>query len=394
MSAITFLGERLAEERPVVKGWMLGSPARVPYDTLSKRTGAYSLVGSLGLESFYPVVQGYKDTTAFGVRANFSDPLQLNRLFFSAAYSTAATLPDAERLHLRADYQRFDWRGRLEWNAADFYDLFGPTKTSRKGYLASLGHKSTLIFDEPKRLDLDIDASAAGNLDRLPGAQNVPVDVDRLLALGAKLSYANVRRSLGSVDEEKGRRFTLAASADYVDGALIPKLWGTFDQGVALPLEHSSLWLRQAAGFSPRSRAAPFANFFFGGFGNNYLDHLDEKRYRDYASFPGVEIDGIGGRNFAKTTLEWSLPPWRFRHAGTPGFHATWARPALFATGLVANLDAPSARRTAADVGAQVDVQFSLLSALDLTLSLGGALAFEDGRRPRREAMVSLKILR
>ena len=32
VSPITFLGERLAEEHPVVKGWMLGSPAAVPFD--------------------------------------------------------------------------------------------------------------------------------------------------------------------------------------------------------------------------------------------------------------------------------------------------------------------------------------------------------------------------
>jgi hypothetical protein len=35
-----------------------------------------------------------------------------------------------------------------------------------------------------------------------------------------------------------------------------------------------------------------------------------------------------------------------------------------------------------------------MLSVLDMTLSAGGAIAFEDGHRPRREAMISLKILR
>jgi hypothetical protein len=35
-----------------------------------------------------------------------------------------------------------------------------------------------------------------------------------------------------------------------------------------------------------------------------------------------------------------------------------------------------------------------MLSTLDLTLSVGGAVAYEQGAAPRREAMVSLKILR
>jgi hypothetical protein len=46
------------------------------------------------------------------------------------------------------------------------------------------------------------------------------------------------------------------------------------------------------------------------------------------------------------------------------------------------------------DAGAQMDFRFGALSTLDLTLSIGGAVAVERGRAPRREAMVSLKILK
>ena len=45
-------------------------------------------------------------------------------------------------------------------------------------------------------------------------------------------------------------------------------------------------------------------------------------------------------------------------------------------------------------MGAQLDFRLNMLSRLDLTLSLGYALAFEDGARPRNEYMVSLKLLR
>ena len=37
-------------------------------------------------------------------------------------------------------------------NSADFYDLFGPTKVGWKGYHALVGHRSLLVFDEPRRL--------------------------------------------------------------------------------------------------------------------------------------------------------------------------------------------------------------------------------------------------
>ena len=45
-------------------------------------------------------------------------------------------------------------------------------------------------------------------------------------------------------------------------------------------------------------------------------------------------------------------------------------------------------------VGAQVDLRITILSSLDLTLSGGYALAFEEGRGVRPEGMVSLKLLK
>ena len=157
---------------------------------------------------------------------------------------------------------------------------------------------------------------------------------------------------------------------------------------------HSSIWLRTAAGFSTGDRVDPFANFFFGAFGNNWVDHRDEKRYRDVYSFPGASLNEIAGRNFVKPMLEWNLPPIRFTRVGKPGFYASWARPSIFVGGLVTNLDLADERRTLGDAGAQLDFRFGLLSTLELTVSTGAAIAFEDGHAPRREAMLSIKILK
>jgi hypothetical protein len=391
---ITFLGERLAEEKPVVKSWIVGSPADIPWETMPKRESVYRLAGGLKSESFYPIVQGYKDSPAVGMRWNLSDPLQLNRLHLSASFSPDTGLPGEERAHVRAEYQRYDWRANAHWNAADFYDLFGPTKTGRKGYGVEVGRKWTLIYDDPQRMELDVDGSYSGNLDRLPDYQNVPVNVDDLVTVNAKLGFSDVRNSQGHVDEETGIKWAAIAQAYVVDGKFIPRTRGDVAFGHALPIGHSSVWFRQSAGFSPLERDQPFANFFFGGFGNNYVDHGDEKRYREYYSFAGAELNEVSGRNFVKSTVEWNLPPWRFARLGTPGFYATWLRPAIFVTGLATNLDDPSVRRALGNVGAQADVRISALSTLDMTLSFGGAIAFEDGYAPRRELMVSLKVLR
>jgi hypothetical protein len=389
VSAITFLGERLAEAQPLVKQWRVEP---VPLDAGKARTQPYRLAGSLGLESLYPVVQGYKDSAAVGLRLNLSDPILLNRASVVASYTPGGGLPENERFHLAAEYERYDWRARFRLNGADFYDLFGPTKTGRKGYAASLGWKRTLVYDEPRTLELDAQGTWAGNLDRLPDFQEIAVDVDRLFSLRARLSFSDVRSSLGHVDDEKGIKWELALEGEHVEGRSYPRFRGGLDLGLALPIPHSSFWLRGAAGFSPGDREQPFANFYFGGFGNNWVDHREEKRYREHYSLPGLELNEVGGRNFGRALAEWNLPPVRFRRAGSPGFHLTWARPALFAGVLVTDLDDRALRRVVSDAGAQLDLRLVALDSIELTLSLGYAAAFEEGLRPRREAMVSLKL--
>ena len=168
---------------------------------------------------------------------------------------------------------------------------------------------------------------------------------------------------------------------------------GTVDLGAPLPVRHSSLWLRSSAGFSPGRREEPFSNFYFGGFGNNWVDYQDPKRYREYSSFPGVDLDEIGGTNFAKALLDWNLPPLRFRRVGKPAFYATWLRASLFGGGIVTNMDDPSERTTFGNAGAQADLRLTMLVQQPLTLSWGYARAFGRHRRMSDEWMVSLKIL-
>jgi hypothetical protein len=329
-----------------------------------------------------------------GLRFNFSDPLALNRLTLVGSYSPYGNIETNERVHLRLDYDRFDWKFKAMYNNADFYDLVGPTKTGRKGYVFGVEHKRSLIYDDPKKLDVTFGASYSGNLDRLPAYQNVEVTVDRLASFDARLNYSNTTGSMGRVDDEKGRKASAVAAVDYVDGTAVFGMLGTFDFGVPLPITHSSVWFRNSAGFSPNDVNNLFANFYFGGFGNNYVDFRNEKRYREFYSFPGLELNELGGRNFARTMLEWNLPPWRFARVGTPGAYLTWVRPALFVSGIATNMDAPDIRHVVGTVGGQLDFRFTVLSNLDMTLSVGAGVAFEKGRGPRHEAMVSLKVLR
>jgi hypothetical protein len=392
-SAVTFLGQQVAEKHPVVRSWNVGSPASVRLDSLTTRNGPYRPWRSIGLESIYPVVQGYKHYAAVGVRANFSDPGYWNVADATVSYTPTGSLPDDERLHASVVFRHLAWKAMARYNGADFYDLFGPTLRSRKGYSVGLQWDRRLVHDRPRTLDLEVATTFHGNLEQLPDAQNVAASSSTLWELGCRLRYEHVRRSLGAVDEEKGIRLVGQADNRFASGEAFPRLQGQLDLGYPLPLPHSSLWLRTAAGVSPGPDDEPFANFYAGGFGNNWVDCLNEKRYRSPESFPGTEIGAVGGTNFVKTMLEWNLPPLRFSRVGTPGLYVTWARPALFAGGIVTNLDGRGDTRRLLDVGGQVDFQFTFLARLGMTLSFGYATAFESEQRNRDEFMVSLKVL-
>ncbi len=108
---------------------------------------------------------------------------------------------------------------------------------------------------------------------------------------------------------------------------------------------------------------------------------------------PGFELNALGGRTFAKSTLEWNLPPLVFDRVGTPGFYLAWARASLFGTGLATNFDDEASRVEAQSAGLQVDFRFQVMHRLDMTLSAGYAAGWIDRVRVDDEVMVSLKIL-
>ena len=393
VSAITFLGALVAEKHPVVKTWAVPPPSAVDHEKLIIGRGVYNPLANMAFQSAYPVLQGYKKYVGFGAHAHIDDPLTLATLGITAAYTPSSSLDRDERAHLDAQFRYLGWHAGLSWNRPDFYDLFGPTIRSRRGVAVRGGYDQALIFDEPRRLDFRSEIANYNNLDALPGFQNVRATSSKLTTGEAGLYYTDVRRSRGAVDDEKGIVGDVVVSANYANAKTIPQLRADLDFGVALPLGHASLWLRNAAGFAHGDRDDPYANFFFGGFGNNYVDSRAEKRYREYYSFPGFELNEIRGRSFTRHMLEANLPPYVFENVGTPAFHLAWLRPAVFVSGLWTEPTRSSLRSRYGNAGAQVDLSFSVLHWYQMTLSFGYAVGYRGTQRAGDEWMVSLKIM-
>jgi hypothetical protein len=402
--------------------WMLRpmSPSAVNMDSLIVHRGEYSSGKSMKLTSAYPVVQGYKDYAAGGVRLDFSDPLRIRKMSLTAAWSPHPSLDTDEQFHAAWDFEFPSFRLFASYNSADFYDLFGPTKTSRKGYSAGVGYNKTLIHAAPKTMNLDINLAYYGGLERLPDFQNITTSFSRFVSVSTTLAYQRTLHSLGAVDHEKGFRWQLGTHTNTVtenmgdQRVVFPRVHQNLDYGFALPIRHSSVWLRSSAGYSFSPLREPLGNFYFGGFGNNWIDHRANRRYRSYHTFPGTELNAIGGTNFTKLMVEWVTPPVRFRRFGFMSLYSNWMQLSLFSTGIITNLDKPvweSVIETGDDgpetvrsrrqhrfynAGAQLDMKLAIFSIMDATLSFGYAMAwdYDMNHAGSDEFMVSLKIFR
>ncbi len=402
VSAIKLLGQEVVKHHPIVRSWMPESVKSINIDSLTVFSGEYSAWKNTKLNSAYPVIEGYKDYVALGYRFNIQNELQFNKLNITVSYTPSINLPSDERLHLGLAYQFWNWGINAQYNGADFYDLFGPTKTSRKGYSLGLEYNKNLLYDKPKTLDFNFSIAGYGGLKRLPDYQNVAATYDKLLSANMSFDYDYRGASLGAVDYEKGVKWQLSASSNYVNLKMYPRINFNFDYGVPLLIKHSSVWFRTSAGYSFGDKDNPFVNFFFGGFGNNWIDRLSIQRYRTYYSFPGVDLNEFGGKSYGKLMLEWNLPPIRFRNFGSTSIYLRWARIALFNSAIMTNFNSQKAadihpqfgtKRALLNIGGQLDFRIVLFSYFSSTLSIGYAAAFEEDQNPSKEFMISLKIL-
>lgn len=396
LSAVTFLGEQVAEKDPAVQSWVAQVPSTIPYESQIVRQGPYRPAHELKLDSLIPVVSGYFNSVAIGANARFSDPVGLDWINVDTTYSPDESLPSKERLHAMITAHIPEWTAGVAWNRDDFYDLFGPTKRSLAGYNGYVSYDHFMIYDPPQTMDIMAKVAYYGDLVTLPGFQNVLSPTSNLFTADVGITSVDTRKSPGAVDAETGNTWSLKAHTYSAPGEFIPSIRGTFDVGFPLPLDHSSIWLRTGAAVSTGSRDNPLSNFYVGGFGNNWVDsgaNGSAQRYRELGSMPGFEIDALQGKSVVKAMLEWCIPPWRFEALGSPGFYVTWARPELFATALETDVTNAEFRQQAYDVGGQLDFQLHVMHRWPMTLSVGVARGFGGGGFATTEFMASLQVL-
>ena len=391
LGTIKFLGTQVVNTWPELKQWGVGSPAKVPLDQLITARGSYDPFQRMRFDAHYPITSGYDRSPAFGYYVHLADPLQFRQFSASLAISPFDKVHGGERLHANLEYQTPNWKLTYWHNLADVYDLAGPVLRSRKGDAFIASYSKPLIYDPPRQLDVFGSAAAYFGLNQLPGAQNIPSPKE-LRSAEVGLRYTNTTKSLGGVDHEKGVQARIVAGSDQAEGHWFPRLYGGVDYGLPLPMNNSSVWFYAHAGMVGGQRNSPLAAYYFGAFRNNYVDDRPEKRYREMESFPGFAIDEIAARRFARLTGEVNLPPIRFAEVGTAAFYLSYIRPAVFA-GAMATQAPDGTHQRYADLGAQLDLNFTVALRLPMVFSVGAAGGWRDGHYRKTEWLASLKIM-
>ena len=431
VSGIEFLGNKTVEKYPILVDWTTDVPNSENFDdaSLNAKDGIYTPKKEIKLNYGYPILMGYKNKFGLGYAFKFQDPLGLKSIDVILSFTPNQwknNLDDAEddiakdeQFHASLNYKTAKLSGFLSgtydfyahYNQADFYDLFGPTKRSRKGINIGFNHNQSLIYDNPRNLDLNIGASAYYGLNQSPDFQQInfsdqDFDTNLFYNVYTSFSYRDLKGSVGAVDAEKGIKSSLTLSNSITKGEFFPKINGTIDVGFQLPVDHTSFWIRNAFGNSFSKKVNPFTRFGFAAFGNNYIDNASSKMYRDTFSFAGLGYDAeksIIAKRFFKTTFELALPPIRYRKFGFFNLFATHSHATVFAGGLfTTNYDPGSILNQVANpeysesfrnIGFQVDTKFVMFSHLSSTLSFGWARAFEIGNDNTSfdEWMISLK---
>jgi hypothetical protein len=180
-------------------------------------------------------------------------------------------------------------------------------------------------------MDLHLDTAFYGDLDQVPGNQNVSSPYTELFWVQASVEYRNLRSSLGHVDDEKGIVWQLAVANDYVNGESVPSATPSSISALRCPCATPDLAAQ--LGRLPMGTENPFANFYFGG-SVTTGSTLWPSSAAGVRPVPGSRSTGQG-RHLRQDDARVEPAAARFESVGWPGFHLTWARTAVFAGGLV-----------------------------------------------------------
>ena len=366
----------------------------------------YNVFKEMRFAGAYPTITGFTDpqgwnrvTPVLGYRFFFSDPVGLSTVKLGVGTSPWSSNDLKNKFHLDLEWKYYFWTLKAAWNPTSFYDLAGPLRTSRKGYMVTLAYDYTNSMNVPYTRSWGASVGAYGDMDALPLFQEISLDegIRSLQTIAAYGKIAKTRGSLGAVMREQGYELGIQGYGYLAGGRFFPSVDATADFGFLLPIDRNNcFWLRTAAGHTFGDAASAFGNSYFGGFRNNRIDNRSAFQYRTTQAMPGAGIDAIKAHTYAKATAELNLRPIRLNNFGALFLYPTWIQCTLFGTGLSAwNPGQP--HRMYYSTGVQVSTEIVFFNYLKTTFSVGYGHLFAPegfaGGPHGNELMISLKLL-
>lgn len=405
-NAITLLGQKAYSEHPKELEALteLRKPVKeISFGEVYDSIKLYKPFRNLRFIGAYPEISGFTDRQAWnnvtpvvGYRFAFSDPIGLHSLKFSIGLSPWSHNDAKNQYHAQVEWKYWSWTLSAAWNPTSFYDLFGPIRTSRKGWNAKVAFDRTYNLIPPVEHQYGASIAAYGMMDALPTHQEVSVSDSTNAFQTAQVYYkfSKTRSSLGAVGAESGVSAGINASTYLVKGVFYPAVNATCSAGFLLPyVRNTSLWFHGALGHNFGDEETPFGNDYFGGFGNNWVDNRSANRYRSITTMPGANIDAIKAHSFGKLTAELCLKPIRFKNFGLLNLYPTYTQFNLFSSGLLADPWGRNKARGFINVGAQVNTEVVMFKYLKTTWSLGYARIFNPDGTNQGDWLFSLKLL-
>lgn len=393
-NAISFLGNKVHQAHPQVEAWSLPPASALIGVNDSITQTRYRPLKEMRIAGAYPDIAGFKKTIALGYRLNWRDPLGISNINLFLAISPWSSYGTEQKFHAMLEWKFWSWRLKASYNPTHFYDIFGPTKRSRAGYSVGLGYHRTFSLKEPLKYYADASVFTYGMLEVLPGYQEIEAPIRNMQVASVAFGVSKLRKTLGGVDDERGFSWDINATTYLAKGEFYPSFVSDQSAGFLIPfIRNTSFWIRNSVGVSLGDRASSLSYFYFGGFGNNYVDWQPSEQYRNTLSFPGARINQLPAYTYVRTMGELNLMPIRLRNVGTTWLYPTYIKPSFFGAHLMTGFDRRQQMAHVFNCGGQIDIQLVLFSYLKTTWSFGYAKMFRAGEKSTNQFMLSLKLL-
>ena len=405
-NSVEFLGQKTYEANPEIAE-LSNINQELPeisfgqvYDSITE----YNPFKELRFQGIYPDISAFRDNMAWnnmtpviGCHLSFYDPLSYFSINLFAGASPWSNNEWKNKFHLAAEIKYDRWTLTGAWNKSNFYDLFGPRRTSRKGYQFSLAYDRTYTLLRPFNWEWGGEIAHYGDMDALPLYQEIEVDegITSFQTANLYIKCGKTRKSIGGAEPEQGYELSANGYTYLANGKFYPFIDVTGDFGFRLPVgNHNSFWLRSAAGQSFGDASSTLGNSYFGGFRNNYVDNGEVNRFRTANAMPGARIDQIRAHNYARFTGEINFSPIRLNNFGALRCYPNYIQFKLFASDLLTDYWGSERDNKAnyLSCGAQMNIPMVLFTHMKTTLSVGYARIWGGGLN-QGEFMVSLKLL-